>query len=174
LPFAYGVTDNYLKENPNTIHAFLKGIAEGVARTKSDPAAAKRAIGKFTQTNDLKVIDETYDFYAPYWVTSLALRPEQFQTWFGYLNDKEYPLVKKAEPKTFTITRLEILEKSGFFQKISQAGQTKQSFLYVAITGNETHYRCRLVKGLAVYTTRPPTMVSTDSMERIWSSGTVR
>jgi hypothetical protein len=40
------------------------GGAEGVARAKSDPAAAKRAIGKFTQTDDPKVIDE-YDFYAP-------------------------------------------------------------------------------------------------------------
>ena len=39
--------------------------------------------GKFTQTDDLKVIDETYDFYAPYWVTSLALRPEQFQKAFS-------------------------------------------------------------------------------------------
>ncbi len=80
---------------------FPEIIAEGVARTKSDPAAAQRAIGKFTQTDDRKVIDETYDFYAPSWVTSLALRPEQFQTWFGYLDDTEYPLVKKAEPKDF-------------------------------------------------------------------------
>src|SRR6266566_3788707 len=79
----------------------LVDIAKAVARTKSDPAAAQRAIGKFTQTDDRKVIDETYDFYAPSWVTSLALRPEQFQTWFGYLDDTEYPLVKKAEPKDF-------------------------------------------------------------------------
>jgi hypothetical protein len=45
------------------IAAEIRG-AEGVARAKSDPAAAKRAIGKFTQTDDPKVIDE-YDFYAP-------------------------------------------------------------------------------------------------------------
>ena len=122
LPLAYGVTEKYLKENPNTIYAFLKGIAEGVARTKSDPAAAKRAIGKFTQTDDAKVIDETYDFYAPYWVTNLALRPEQFQTWFSYLDDKEYPLAKKAEPKDFYDNSfVESLEKSGFFQKIGPA-----------------------------------------------------
>ncbi|HEX9274507.1 MAG TPA: hypothetical protein VGA01_20095 [Candidatus Binatia bacterium] len=82
--------------------------------------------GKFTQTDDLKVIDETYDFYAPYWVTSLALRPEQFQTWFSYLDDKEYPLAKKTEPKDFYDNSfVENLEKSGFFQKISQARQTK-------------------------------------------------
>jgi hypothetical protein len=34
LLLAYGVTDNYLKENPNTIYAFMKDIAEGVARTR--------------------------------------------------------------------------------------------------------------------------------------------
>jgi hypothetical protein len=75
-----------------------------VARAKSDPAAAKRAIGKFTQTDDPKVIDE-YDFYAPYWVTNLALRPEQFQTWFSYLDEKEYPLPKEQNPKTLTTIR---------------------------------------------------------------------
>ena len=122
LPLAYGVTEKYLKENPNTIYAFLKGIAEGVARTKSDPAAAKRAIANFTKTDDAKVIDDTYDFYAPYWVTSLALSAEQFQTWFSYLDEKEYPLAKKAAPKDFYDNSfVESLERSGFFQRIGQA-----------------------------------------------------
>jgi hypothetical protein len=88
---------------------------------ESDPAAAKRAIGKFTQTDDPKVIDE-YDFYAPYWVTNLALRPEQFQTWFSYLDEKEYPLAKRAEPKnSYDNSFVESLEKSRFFQRIGPA-----------------------------------------------------
>jgi hypothetical protein len=92
-------------------------------RTKNDPAAAKQAIGKFTKTEDAKVIDDTYDFYAPYWVTNLALRPEQFETWFSYLDDKEYPQAAKANPKDFYDNSfVEALEKSGFFQKL---GQTK-------------------------------------------------
>jgi hypothetical protein len=102
------------------IAAEIRG-AEGVARAKSDPAAAKRAIGKFTQTDDPKVIDE-YDFYAPYWVTNLALRPEQFQTWFSYLDEKEYPLAKRAEPKnSYDNSFVESLEKSRFFQRIGPA-----------------------------------------------------
>ena len=122
LPLAYGFTEKFIKENPNTISAFLKGVAEGVARTKNDPATAKQAIGKFTKTEDGKVIDDTYDFYAPYWVTNLALRPEQLQTWFGYLDDKEYPQAAKANPKDFYDNSfVEALEKAGFFQKLGQA-----------------------------------------------------
>jgi len=122
LPLAYGFTEQFIKQNPNTISAFLKGIAEAVARTKSDPAMAKRAIGKFTQTDDGKVIDDTYDFYAPYFVTHLALRPEQLTTWFGYLDEKEYPAAAKANPKDFYDNSfVDALEKAGFFQKLGAA-----------------------------------------------------
>jgi ABC-type nitrate/sulfonate/bicarbonate transport system substrate-binding protein len=119
LQLAYGFTEQFIKQNPNTVAAFLKGIAEGVARTKNDPAAAKRAIAKFTQTEDAKVIDDTYDFYAPYFVTHLALRPEQLTTWFGYLDEKEYPGAAKANPRDFYDNSfVEALEKAGFFQKL--------------------------------------------------------
>lgn len=123
LQLAYGFAEKFIKENPNTVTAVLKSVAEGVVRTKNDPAAAKQAIGKFTKTEDAKVIDDTYDFYAPYWVTNLALRPEQFETWFSYLDDQEYPQAGKANPKDFYDNSfVEALEKSGFFQKL---GQTK-------------------------------------------------
>ena len=119
LPLAYGFTEKFIKENPATIFAFLKGIAEGVARTKSDPAVAKRALGKFTQTDDVRVIDDTYLFYVPYFVTNLALRPEQLQTWFSYLDEKDYPAVRKAEAKEFYDNSfVEALEKTGFFRKL--------------------------------------------------------
>ena len=122
LPLAYGFTEKFIKENPNTVSAFLKGAAEGVARTKSDPAAAKRAIGKFTKTDDGKVLDDTYDFYAPYFVTNLALGREQLQTWFGYLDEKEYPQAAKANPSDFYDNSfVAALEKTGFFQKLGAA-----------------------------------------------------
>ena len=38
LPLAYGFSENFIKENPNTISAILKAVAEGVALTKNDPA----------------------------------------------------------------------------------------------------------------------------------------
>jgi ABC-type nitrate/sulfonate/bicarbonate transport system substrate-binding protein len=122
LQLAYGFTDQFIKQNPNTVSAFLKGIAEGVARTKNDPAAAKRAIAKFTKTEDGKIVDDTYEFYAPYFVTDLALKAEQLQTWFSYLDEKEYPQAAKARPSDFYDNSfVAALEKSGFFQKLGPA-----------------------------------------------------
>lgn len=122
LPLAYGFTEKFITENPNTVSAFLKGVAEGVARTKSDTAGAKRAIAKFIKTDDGKVLDDTYNFYAPYFVTDLALRRDQLQTWFSYLDEKEYPQAAKASPSDFYDNSFVIaLEKSGFFRKLGSA-----------------------------------------------------
>lgn len=119
LPLAYGFSEKFIKENPNTISALLKAVAEGVARTKSDPATAKRAIAKFTQTDDARIVDDTYDFYAPYFVTQLTLKPEQLTTWFSYLDEKEYPQVGKANARDFYDNSfVAALEKAGFFQNL--------------------------------------------------------
>ena len=120
LPLAYGFTERFLKENPLTVSAFLKGAAEGVARTKNDPTFAKRAIARFTKIDDGKMIDDTYDFYAPYFVGELAVKPEQLQTWFSYLDEKEYPQAAKARPGDFYDNSfVAALEKQGFFKTIS-------------------------------------------------------
>jgi NitT/TauT family transport system substrate-binding protein len=122
LPLAYGFTERFIREHPNTILAVLKAMAEGVALTKSDPPAAKRAIAKFTKTEEGKILDDTYDFYAPYFITNLALSPEQLQTWFGYLDEKEYPQAAKASPSDFYDNSfVAALDKAGFFQKLGAA-----------------------------------------------------
>jgi len=122
LPLAYGFRETFIKDNPNTVLAFLKCIAEAVARTKSDPSTAKRAIAKFTKIDDGKILDDTYDFYAPYFVSNLALRPDQLQAWFSYLDEKEYPQAAKADPSDFYDNSfVVVLEKSGFFQRLSSA-----------------------------------------------------
>jgi NitT/TauT family transport system substrate-binding protein len=122
LPLAYGFTDKFIKENPNTVSAFLRGVSEGVARTKNDPAMAKRAIARFTKTEAGKIVDDTYDFYAPYFVTDLALKPEQLQNWFSYLDEKEYPQAAKARPSDFYDNSfVAALEKAGFFKSLGAA-----------------------------------------------------
>jgi NitT/TauT family transport system substrate-binding protein len=122
LPLAYGFTDKFIKENPNTVSAFLKAVAEGVSRTKSDPSAAKRAIAKYTKTQEGPIVDDTYNFYAPYFVTDLALKPEQLQTWIGYLDKKEYPQIARAKPSDFYDNSfVAALEKSGFFRTLAQS-----------------------------------------------------
>jgi hypothetical protein len=89
-----------------------------VVLTRSDPGTAKRAIANYTKVEDPKVIDETYEAFAPFWAMSLAVKPEAIQTQFGYTDEKDFPQVKNANPRDFFDNSfVDALEKSGFFQK---------------------------------------------------------
>lgn len=122
LQTAYGATEKYLKENPNTIEAFVKAMAEGIVLTRKDPATAKRAIAKYTKTDDPGMVNEAYEAFAPHWAKSLAVRTEVVQAWFGYLDEKEYPQARNADPREFYDNSfVDKLERSGFFQKIGWA-----------------------------------------------------
>ena len=61
----YGATEKYLKNNPNTVYAFLKAIAEGVVLSRQEPAVAKKAIAKYVKIDDAPTIDGTYEAFAP-------------------------------------------------------------------------------------------------------------
>jgi NitT/TauT family transport system substrate-binding protein len=119
LQMAYGATESYIKSNPNTIYAFLKAIAEAVVLTRKDPALTKRAIAKYTKTDDQQLIDETYDHYLPYWATSLAMRRESIQAGLEHLDEKEFPQAKNADAREFFDNAfVDNLERSGFFKSV--------------------------------------------------------
>ena len=116
---AYGTTEKYLKNNPNTVYAFLKAIAEGVALSRKDPGVAKKAIGKYAKIEDAPTIDGTYDAFAPYWAMNLAVRPEAIKKQFEYLDEKEFPNAKNTDPKDFYDNSfVEALSKSGFLKNL--------------------------------------------------------
>jgi NitT/TauT family transport system substrate-binding protein len=119
LQVAYGTTEKYLKNNPNSVYAFLKAIAEGVVLSRKDPAVAKKAISKYVKIEDAPTVAGTYDAFAPYWAMSLAVQPEAIRAQFDYLDEKEFPTAKHADPKDFFDNSfVDSLEKSGFFQKL--------------------------------------------------------
>lgn len=116
---AYGTTEKYLKNNSNTIYAFLKAVAEGVVLSKKDPAIAKRAIAKYAKIDDPKTLDGTYDDFAPYWEMGLAVRAETIQAQLGYSDEKEFPQAKNADPRDFFDNSfVNNLERSGFFKQV--------------------------------------------------------
>jgi ABC-type nitrate/sulfonate/bicarbonate transport system substrate-binding protein len=117
LMVAHGTTEKYLKANPNTIYAFLKAMAEAVVLSKKQPEVAKKAIAKYVKIDDAPTIDGTYDAFAPYWEMSLNVRAEVIQAQFGYMDEKEFPQAKNADPKEFFDNSfVDALEKSGFFK----------------------------------------------------------
>lgn len=124
---AYATTEKYLHDNPNTARAFLKGMAEGVLLAKKDPDGAKKAIAKFLKVDDQKVLDAAYADYAPYWETSLSVRDQVIRAELGYLDPKEFPQAKNANPSDFFDNSLvDNLESTGFFSSIGFSNQSKK------------------------------------------------
>jgi len=119
LQVAYGTTENYLKTNPNTVYAFLKAMGEAVVLSRRDAEAAKKAISKYASIEDAATLDGTYDAFAPYWALSLAVRPEAIRAQFDYLDEKEFPNARNADPKEFIDNSfVDALDKSGFLKSI--------------------------------------------------------
>ena len=123
LHLAYGTTERSIKSNPNSLYAFLKAVAEATVLSKLNPAVAKRAIGKYTETNDSKMIDGTYEQFALYWDAILVVRSEPIQGQLMYLDEKEFPRAKDARASDFIDNSFaENLKTSGFLQAL---GPTK-------------------------------------------------
>jgi NitT/TauT family transport system substrate-binding protein len=119
LQGAYGTTERFLGNQPNTLYAFSKAMAEGVVLSKRDSVLAKKAIGKFVKVDDSKILDASYDAYAPYIETGLAVRDQVIRAELGYLDPKEFPQAKNANSKEFFDNSFaDNLDRSGFFATI--------------------------------------------------------
>ena len=119
LQGAYGATEKFLSNYPNTLYAFSKAMAEGIVLARKDSAAAKRAIAKLVKVDDPKILDASYDAYAPYLEMTLAVRDQVIRAELDYLDEKEFPKAKNANAREFFDNSfVETLERSGFFASI--------------------------------------------------------
>lgn len=115
----YKAAEKYLNNNPNTVLAFLKAMAEGVVLAKKDKALATKAIGRFVKIDDQTTLDDAYDAYAPHWETSFVVRDQVIRAELSYLNEKEFPQAKNANSREFFDNSfVENLDRSGFFASI--------------------------------------------------------
>jgi NitT/TauT family transport system substrate-binding protein len=121
LHLAYGTTERAIKSNPHSLYAFLKAVAEATVLSKQNPSVAKKAIAKYTDTDDLKMIDGTYDQFAPYWDANLAVQSDPIQGQLIYLDEKEFPRAKDSRPADFIDNSFaENLKSSGFLQSLTK------------------------------------------------------
>ena len=114
---AYGTTEKTIRAYPNALYAFLQAVAEATVLARQSPAVAKKAIAKYTDSDDAKIIDGTYEQFSPYWDAALAVRSEPIQGQLSYLDEKEFPRAKDARPAEFIDNSFaDYLKISGFLQ----------------------------------------------------------
>jgi ABC-type nitrate/sulfonate/bicarbonate transport system substrate-binding protein len=117
---AWGTTEKTIKASPNSLYAFLKALAEATLLAKQSPAVAKRVIGKFTDTDDAKIVEGTYEQFSPYWDAALAVRSAPIQGQLMYLDEKDFPRLKDARPADFFDNSFaDYLKASGFLQGLA-------------------------------------------------------
>jgi len=121
MHLAWATTERIIKSYPNSLYAFLKAIAEATVLSKQNPSITKKAIGKYTNTDDARIIDDTYDQFSPYWDANLAVHVEPIQAHMLYLDEKEFPRLRDARPTDFIDNSFaDNLKNSGFLQTLGR------------------------------------------------------
>jgi ABC-type nitrate/sulfonate/bicarbonate transport system substrate-binding protein len=95
-----GVREAWVREprNHDLTLRFLRGLDEGRALAKSDPAVSKAALRKYAKVDDEAVLQETVEFYRDYFPDNLEV-PERSITSMLRLLDQ--PGAATADPKQF-------------------------------------------------------------------------
>ena len=56
-------TDSFIRSRPQTVNRFLKATLEGIKYAKSNPEFTIRILGKYTRTNDNKLLSSAFKSY---------------------------------------------------------------------------------------------------------------
>lgn len=112
------VTQKVLRSQEPTIRRFLEAYIEGIHRFRSDPALAMNVIGKYTQTADRKILEETQRVYASAFERTPYPDPEDLKLALSQVSEMN-PRARGADPKDFIEPRLiREIEASGFIKRL--------------------------------------------------------
>jgi len=112
------VTQKLLRSQESAIRRFLEAHIEAVHKFKTDPNFTMNVIGKYTQTTDRAMLEETQKVYAA--AFERVPYPEIEDMRLGLTQVAETnPRVRDADPKQFVDGRLlREIEASGFVKKL--------------------------------------------------------
>jgi len=92
--------ESWFKElkNRRVAISFLRALSEGLLLARTDATVSKRALGKYTRVNDEAALRGTFDFYKPYFSTTLRTEEKAIANALKFL---DHPKAKEADPKWF-------------------------------------------------------------------------
>lgn len=117
------VTEKLLRSRELAIRRFLESHIEAVHRFKTDPAFAMNVIGKYTNTTDRAMLEETQRVYAAAFERVPYPDLEDMKLGITQVSETN-PRVRGADPKEFVDGRLlKEIEASGFVKKLYGEGK---------------------------------------------------
>jgi NitT/TauT family transport system substrate-binding protein len=117
------VTQKLLRAQESAVRRFLEAHIEAVHRFKTDAEVAMRVIGKYTQTTDRSMLEETQRVYAA--ALERVPYPDLESMKLGLTQVAETnPRVRSVDPKEFVDDRLlREIEASGFVKRLYGEGK---------------------------------------------------
>ena len=117
------VTQKLLRSRESAVRKFLESHIEAVHRFKTDPAFTMKVIGKYTNTTDRAMLEETHRVYADAFERIPYPTVEDMKLGLTQVSETN-PRVKSADPKEFVDPRLlKEIEASGFVKKLYGDGK---------------------------------------------------
>lgn len=117
------VTEKLLRTRESAIRRFLEAHIEAVHRFKTDPNFAMSVIGKYTNTSDRAMLEETQRVYAAAFERVPYPDLEDMKLGITQVSETN-PRVRSADPKEFVDGRLlKEIEASGFVRKLYGEGK---------------------------------------------------
>ncbi len=120
---AVGVTHAYLRSHRENVKNFLKAYIEGTALFYKDKDGAKRAIGKYTKTEDPAILEKSYTYQARYFQRVPLTADAGVQVVLDELA-RQIPKAREARASDFyDNTLVEELASSGFIDQVFKKAQ---------------------------------------------------
>jgi ABC-type nitrate/sulfonate/bicarbonate transport system substrate-binding protein len=112
------VTQSTLRARESAVRSFLAAHIEGVHRFRTDPAFAMSVLGKYTQTSDRAILEETQRVYASAFERVPYPDPEDMKLGLTQVSETN-PRARGADPRDFVEPRLlREIEASGFVKRL--------------------------------------------------------
>ncbi len=112
------VTQSMIRTREAAVRGFLAAYVEGIHRFRTDPAFAMNVIGKYTQTTDRKMLEETHKVYAPAFERAPYPEPEDLKLAIDQVSELN-PRARGADPRDFVEPRfIREIEASGLIKRL--------------------------------------------------------
>ncbi|MBI2181156.1 MAG: ABC transporter substrate-binding protein [Deltaproteobacteria bacterium] len=112
------VTQSMIRTRESAVRGFLAAYVEGIHRFRTDPAFAMKVIGKYTQTTDRKMLEETHKVYAPAFERAPYPEPEDLKLAIDQVSELN-PRARGADPRDFVEPRfIRDIEASGLIKRL--------------------------------------------------------
>lgn len=109
---------SWVRDNPETLRKFMKAYVEAIAVIKKDKNVTKKAIGKYTQTTDDAVLEESYNAFVKILPQAPYPRLDAIKVGMDQVALTN-PKAKDADPNQFFDARwVEELDKSGYIASL--------------------------------------------------------